>query len=426
MSVAALITRRRMARLGGFASTQVVVQVIGFVSGIALVHWMDQSQYGHYTLAISMVGLGNVLLDLGLSTAVLSKGGGFHAEPRRLGSLLGDAYAFQLRMVGAGVLVLSPLFGAMFLKQGIDAREVIVLTVLVLCCSAFNVHNAVALSWVRLRGDLSTQQRLEIGINLGKLLLVMLAALLFLDAQVAVLVNVVAAAAMSWMLRRYLALHLEGRIAATREHFPALKEFVSRQAPNSLYYCFMGQIAIWLVGFFGNAERVAEVGALGRLAALFTVIGAVMAALVQPFFARASVRRELVSGFVALNAFFVLLTATLVAVAVTAPQLLLWVLGHRYAGLGDELVWMVIGSSLSAWSGALYAVGAARGWVVPSVVLIPTGLATLAWAAWTFDVSTVLGSLMMNSAVAFVAWILTFGWVVVRLRSMIPPVEVAR
>lgn len=425
MSVAALVTRRRMAKLGSFASAQLVVQVIGFASGLVLVHYMDQAQYGHYTLAISMVGLGNVLLDLGLSTAVLARGGGFHGDPHRLGGLLGDAFVIQRHMLAVGALLLLPMFAAMLVQQGLAWREVLVLAMLAFCCTAFNVHNAVALSLVRLRGDLSMQQGLEVGINLGKLLLVLLAAGLCLNAQMAVVVNLLAAAAMFLLLHRYLSAHHGGQARPTREHAPALKAFICRQAPNSLYYCFMGQIAIWLVGFFGNAERVAEVGALGRLAALFTVIGAVVGALVQPYFARTSVFRELVSGFVAVNAFFALLTAALVAVALTAPHALLWVLGSRYAGLNDELLWMVLASSLSAWSGALYAAGAARGWVVPSVLLIPAGLASLAWAAWMFDVSTVAGSFKMNCAVAFVAWVLTFGWVGVRLRSAVTSSGVA-
>ncbi|MDL2336849.1 MAG: hypothetical protein QFE16_03315 [Pseudomonadota bacterium] len=418
MSMAALVTRRRMARLGGFASTQLVVQGIGFASGIALVQSMDQAQYGHYTLALSMVGLANVLLDLGLSTAVLAQGGALHAEPQRLGGLLGDAFAIQRRLLIAGTLLLLPAFAAMFFRQGLEWREVAVLSLLVIACTAFNVHNALAMTVVRLRGDLSMQQWLEVGVNLGKLLLVLAAATILLDAQIAVGVNVIAAAVMLWLLRRYLVAHCGHAESATHEHSHALKSFILRQAPNSLYYCFIGQIAIWLVGVFGSAERVAEVGALGRLAALFTVIGAVVGALVQPYFARASTRRELISGFVALNAFFAILTATLVGVAWVLPTALLWILGKRYAGLTDEVVWMVVASAISSWSGALYAMGAAKGWLVSPLLMIPLGIGTLTWAACTLDVSTVIGSFMMNSAVATVAWVLTFGLVSLRLKSM--------
>lgn len=419
MSVALLFTRHRLAKLGGFASAQLLVQAIGFASGIALVHYLDQLQYGYYTLAVSMVGLAGVLLDLGLSAAVLARGGPLHADRKGLGSLMGDASGLQRQLLLAGVLLLIPVISAMFFKQGLPWREVGVLSLLVLSCAALNVQSAVAMSLVRLRGDISTQQKLDVGIGLGKLLLVMAAASLYLDAQIAVVLNLAAAGVLLWVLRRYLAAHLGDTRASTGEHAPALKAFIRKQAPNSIYYCLVGQIAIWLVGLFGSAERVAEVGALGRLAALFTVIGAVINAMVQPYFARATSAQELVSGFIALNGFFALLTLALLALAIAAPVPLLWILGRRYGNLTEELVWMVLATSLSAWAGALYGVGAARSWVVPSVLMIPLGLATLALAVWTLDVSTVKGSFMMNSAVALTALLLTFGMVALRLRAIV-------
>jgi hypothetical protein len=102
--VAALITRRRLLRVGGFASAQLVVQVLGFVSGIALVQFMEPTEYGHYTLAVSMVGLASVLLDLGLSTAVLAQGGPLHDDPPALGALVADAFVIQRLLMLLGAL----------------------------------------------------------------------------------------------------------------------------------------------------------------------------------------------------------------------------------------------------------------------------------------------------------------------------------
>jgi O-antigen/teichoic acid export membrane protein len=55
--MSALITRHRLLQLTSFASTQLVVQVIGFAVGIVLIRSMDQVDYGYYTLALSMVGM---------------------------------------------------------------------------------------------------------------------------------------------------------------------------------------------------------------------------------------------------------------------------------------------------------------------------------------------------------------------------------
>ena len=44
-----------MGRLSRFVSAQMLVQVLGFAGGLLLVRSMVQTDYGHYTLAISLV-----------------------------------------------------------------------------------------------------------------------------------------------------------------------------------------------------------------------------------------------------------------------------------------------------------------------------------------------------------------------------------
>lgn len=410
-----LLSRARLGRLGRFVSAQVLVQVLGFAGGLLLVRTMAQSDYGHYTLAISLVGLVNVLLDLGLATAVLAQGGPMHADRARMAHLVADAFKVQRWLAMAGTAVLLPAFAALFVWQGMAPLQVTALCALVMLCGLFNVYNAVAVSVMRLRGDLVTQQRLDVLANIFKLLAFILAAATFVDARVAMAVNTAIAAAMLFKLRSYLREHLGLAQPSQGQHLSGLLSFIRRQAPNTLYYCFSGQLTIWLMAAFGNSERVAELGALGRLAALFSIIAAVVAAVIQPYFARASTVRQLRQGYWALNAFFGLMTAALCLVALVAPQGLLWILGPRYAGLTHEVVWMVLGAALSAWSGAVYAVGAARNWLVPSWVVIPSGLLILALAVQWFDVSTVAGNLMLNTSAACLMLALTVGYVGLRL-----------
>jgi len=61
---------------------------------------------------------------------------------------------------------------------------------------------------------------------------------------------------------------------------------VRKQAPHSIYYCLQGQITVWLISIFGNADSVADVGALSRLAVVFSVLGALSSEIVFPAFAR--------------------------------------------------------------------------------------------------------------------------------------------
>ena len=51
-------------QVGRFASVQMLVQLIAFVTGILLVRRMEQREYGLFTVANTMQGTMNVLADV--------------------------------------------------------------------------------------------------------------------------------------------------------------------------------------------------------------------------------------------------------------------------------------------------------------------------------------------------------------------------
>lgn len=411
-----LLSLARLRKLAGFTSTQAFVQAVGFLAGVVIVRVMEQEQYGLYTLALTMVGLASVLLDLGLSTAVVSLGGPHHQDRSRLQAVLADARRLQRRLALLALLLL-PVFVWMLSGTAADATQVASIAALVFACAGVQLANTMALAVVRLRGDLVLQQLLEVGTNLVKLSIVIGATAFMLDAPLALGINLFSATLMGVILWRHLIADIGPAIPASGEYTGRMWHFIRRHAPNAVYYCLSGQLAIWLVGLFGSAERVAEVGALGRLALLFALIGSIMTVIVQPFFARASTRDGLIQAFWTLNLFFALLTSSLVGLAVVAPELMLWILGPKYAGLRVELAWMVLATSLSAWGAAAYSVGAARGWIVPAIVVIPAGALTLLLCALTLDVSSVAGSFKMNASAAAVTALISLGFVLRQLRA---------
>ena len=410
---AALFSARRLALVLRFSSVQLLVQGFGFAAGIVVVRTLAQDQYGHYTLAVAMVGLCAVLLDLGLGSALLAVGGPYHDDPARLGVLLHEAFALQHRLA----LLLGAPLAAWFVwtlhQQGMALPAAALLVVLVAAITLLNVHISLWLVVLRLQRRLALQQGLELSVNAGRAAVLAGASLLYLDLWIGTLALLLASTVQFLLLRSRMALAPATADAGLRER---LVSFVRRQAPNSIYYCFSAQITVWLVGWFGGAERVAEVGALGRLALLFALIGAVLASIAQPYFARPRSRAELRQACVALNAGFALLMALLVAGAQFAPGAVLWVLGPRYAGLRAEAAWMVAAGCLSAWSAAMYSLGSARGWVVPSSLTIPCGLGAIALTAVCVDVATVKGAFQINAAWSLAGLLLAAGWVGRELR----------
>ena len=406
----ALLTRSRLKRLFGVASTQALVQAIGFVSGIVLVRALAPTQYGYYTLAIALVGVANVLTELGVANAVMAIGGKLAGRRAPLRGLVDDAHALQAVLALASPCVVVPVFVLLLRHQQASIVQALALVAIGALCAFFNVRNTIAQSIARLAGHVAIQQKADLAMNAARLAMLALAGLVLLDATIASALNLLAAAGGYVFWRAYLRRQL-GDAGDTRgEHSPALRASVRRQAPNCIYYVLNGQLAVWLVGVFGSAEKIADVGALGRIGAGFAVVMSVVVTLVMPYFARTEQSTQLESGFVALNAFFAALLGLLVAAAVLAPAPILWVLGPHYAGLGAELVWMVLATALATWSGALYTVACARGWVLPAALGIAGGvLATIAGLR-LFDVSTVAGNLQLMTLTAAVALVANIGW----------------
>lgn len=405
-----LITRQRLTRLTSFASTQLAVQLIGFAAGILLVRHLAQAQYGYYTLAISMASIAVILSDLGLATATMAIGGRLSGQGAALGHLVADANVIHRRLAWVSLIVVIPCFVLMLMRQQAAPWQVAALSVLIVATAALNVRAGIALSIARLLGHNGLQQKLDLGINLAKLALLMAASWWVLDATVACVVNLAVAAAYFVVLTRHLDVHIELPAQPTAVHATALRQHLYKQAPNSVYFVLSSQLALWLIGFFGSAERVAEVGALSRLAALFTVIAAVSAALVLPYFARHDGHAELRAGFAGINVFYAALLALLCAVAVLFPAPILWVLGGNYGALHTELVWMVVASTFAAWGGTLYSIGCARGWVLPIGLTVSTGLLATIAAASLVDVSTVRGGFIINTVTGATSTVVAFAY----------------
>jgi hypothetical protein len=342
---------------------------------------------------------------------VLAVGGRAQNGQQSHGAVLADALGLHRVLALVACACVLPWAVFVLHKQGAAIWQIIALAGLGLCNGVMNARNGLHLSVVRLAGAVALQQKMDLGLNSLRLLLLAVAVMWWPTASLGMVMNVALAGAIGWVLARWLGQHRDPHNPALGEHRLALKQHVFKQGPNALYYVFSSQVALWLIGLLGNAQSVAEVGALARLAAVFALIGMVVATLAQPYFARQHGAAELKVGLVATNLFFLCLTLILCGVAVLFPSALLWVLGPSYANLQQALLWMVLSSTLTAWGAAVYSLGSARGWVLPVSVAAPAGIATTVLAAAVLDMSTVAGVFMLNTATALVGMVVAVVYV---------------
>ena len=171
---------------------------------------------------------------------------------------------------------------------------------------------------------------------------------------------------------------------------------LKRQAPLTIFYCVQSQIITWLISVFGRSEQVADIGAVGRFAMIFTLVSSVVNGIVVPRFARCQDASVLRRRYWQAALGFALFAGTLVALSAMFPGALLWVLGSKYAHLTREVWLLMLSSALAGMFGTLTAMAFCKAWIVPAIVSIPAEIAVQTLLILTLDISTVRGVLIVG------------------------------
>ena len=383
--------------VGNFALVQAGVQMIGFLSGILIVRWLPQREYAYFTIANTMQGTINLLADIGISVGLVSIGGRVWEDRHRFGELINTALGVRLKLGAAAMIAVTPVMYFMLIRNGAPILYTGILTALVLAGLLIQFSLGVLSVVPRLRSDLSRIQIIDFTGAITRLLLVVALVYLFSSAGVAV-----AIAAATWilqytMLRRYAARVVDLTAAENPEDRRAIIGFIRKLAANSVFYCFQGQITVFLISFFAHrASSVAEVGALGRLAMIFTVLTNLLTNIFVPAFARCQDLRKLRLLYAAIVGGVTVFSLLILFWAGILPGQFLFVLGSNYAHLQRELLLMVGVAVLSALSGTFWALNAAKAWIAGAWLYIPLTLGMqLALIPFT-DFSSVTGVLIFN------------------------------
>ena len=428
-SLRGLFSARRLRLAGTTLTAQLVVQALGLVTGILLVRAMDPAQFAWLTLAGSLLVTATVLADLGLASAVLAEGGRQAGQPQTAwAAVRADACRVQSRLSLGALLLALPAGLVMFAQQHTGHALGWALALMALGTALLQARNGLTLSVVRLAGDVAWQQRADLALAAARLAAVALvltfAWWLDINALMALSLQALTALCMALALKRWWAarqLAPAAAAAASSRHTPALYRQLLRQGPNALWFAVSSQFALWLVAVLGTGADVAALGALARLAGVFTVIGVLMATLAQPYFARQHDSAALATAFVAINLIFGALLLALLGLAAAWPQAVLWLLGPAYAGLANELLWMVAASTVAAWSGALYSLGCARGWVLPLGWAVAATLLGTVLAMAALDLATPRGALAMNTLTASLSLLAVWVFMAHQLRKLADP-----
>src|SRR5215213_1625169 len=90
-------------------AAQIIVQALGFISGILIVRLLSVNEYALYTLANTMLGTLTILADSGISNGVMAQAGKVWQDKKKLGSVLVTGLALRKKFGIISLLVATPV-----------------------------------------------------------------------------------------------------------------------------------------------------------------------------------------------------------------------------------------------------------------------------------------------------------------------------
>jgi O-antigen/teichoic acid export membrane protein len=384
-------------RIGHYVLVQAAVQIIAFSSGILLVRWLPQREYAFFTIANAMQATLMLLADIGISVGLISIGGRVWQDRHRFGELINTGLSVRRKLAAAAAIIVAPILYAMLTKNG--ASPIYTLLLIVVVMAGFSTQLAIDIYSVvpRLHSDIGRIQKIDFICAIVRLLLILGLVYLFATAGLAVAIASATFLLQYFLLRAYAAKVVDLEASENPEDRREMVRLMKSLAANALFYCFQGQITVFLISFFGShAGSVAEVGALGRLAMIFTVLMNMLTNIFVPAFARCQNKRKLRYLYVGIAGVVILFSAIVLASSALFPEQFLFVLGNRYAHLDRELLLMIGVAVITALSGTLWLLNASKAWIAGAWLYIPLTLGTQITLVPFTDFSSVAGVLVFN------------------------------
>lgn len=360
--------------VGKFAGVQIIVQFIGFGTGLLLIRLLCKEEYALYTLAVTMLGTMSVLADSGMVSGALTLAGKAWDDKIKLSHIIHTGLFLRRLFSSIVLLFLSPVLFLWLESNGAKTFEAVLATILVAVTLYIQTGNAILGIFPRILLQTNHLQTIEVLTSFTRFTSVVIICFLFVNLTTALLAGVIATVFQWFLLRHFTKNDFVQNCGVDSGIKAGIIKVVARQAPNSIFFCIQSQVVIWLLGFFGNPAMIADAGALGRLTAVFTVAGNTLTSLVMPRFSRCHSASLLWIRFHQVIGLLVFILSVLILSAIFFPKQMLWILGNQYNNLEIELVLMIVAQSLNCLLAAVISLNMSRGWVLSPWISISTGV----------------------------------------------------
>ena len=391
---------------------QVLVQGIGIICGILVLWLLPTREYAWYTVVNTMLGTMIILADSGIYIGVMSEGAKVWQDKNKLGTVIVTGLHLRKKFAVGSLLVSIPILVTLLSRHGAGWLTILLISASLVPVFYASLSDSLLEVVPKLHQDITSLQKNQVSVSLGRLLITALTLFIFPFAYVAVLANGVPR--MLGNIRMYKIAHTfadkNQKVDVNIKN--KILKVVRRSMPENIYYCLSGQITIWLISIFGNTKSVAEVGALGRLSLALNIFIIILSTVVIPRYAKL-VENKVILLKRQFQIFVCVVIVCIFIVIITwlAPRQILLILGKNYENIDTQLLFLSIyGSCMNLLVSSIYFMYTSRGWIINPILSISVSILSTLVAFFLFDISSIKGVLLLNIFLSFIQLIFQGGF----------------
>ena len=392
----------KLISITGFA--QIILQVVGFASGILVIRLLPVEEYALYTIANTMLGTMTILADGGISTGVMAQGGKVWQDKEKLGAVIATGLYLRRKFAIISLIVSTPILIYILLHNGASWLMAVMIALSLIPAFYAALSDSLLEIVPRLHQSIVPLQKNQLVVSLGRLLLSAISLFIFPWTFVAIFASGIPRIYGNIKLKKIS----KGFVDTEQKPDSVIRgdilKVVKRSLPTLIFFSFSGQITIWIISVFGKVTSIAQLGALGRIAILLTVFSVLIGTLVVPRFSRL----ENNISILLLRYTQVLFVCTFVMILFAGgiymfSDTILWILGAQYNSLNFELFLIIISACLNLISGVAFSLYSSKGWVLSPLYSISKAILVIIIAIFAFDLSTLKGVLYLDILFAITA-----------------------
>ncbi|KRB58100.1 hypothetical protein [Flavobacterium sp. Root186] len=390
-------------------STEVILKLIGFVSGILIVRMLPVQEYALYTLANTMLGTLVMFTDSGISNGVMALSGKVWKDPKKLGEVLATGLNLRKKFALIALAVSTPIILYLLLKNNASWLSAVLIFLSLIPAFYAALSDSLLEITPKLHQDISSLQKNQLRVGFGRLLLVILTIFIFPWTFVLILASgipqIYGNSKLKIINKKFVDSNQKPDPIIRKE----ILKIVTRILPNIIFYALSGQIVIWILSVFGNSTDLASIGALGRFAALMAFFTTISGTLFLPRFSRLADDKEILLRYFLFFQLILFLAAGFIMLIVFLfPAQMLWLLGASYSSLSSELFLIMLSNCIgliAAMSGNLIG---SRGHFLNPIFVIALNLGTVILAYFIWDLTKLRGILYYSIFNQFLSLIVNY------------------